>query len=63
LVIITASLTVIAAAVCTVLICIWNKSPKYQRQKWLEVSQKLTSDVGGAQEVSDSYMWRQQSRA
>jgi hypothetical protein len=64
LVIATASLTVITAAVCTVLICIWNKSPKYQRQKWLDVtSKKLTSDVGGVQGVSDAYMWRQQSRA
>jgi hypothetical protein len=33
LVIITASLTVITAAVCTVLIYIWNQSPKYQKQK------------------------------
>jgi hypothetical protein len=64
LIIFTASLTVIAAAVCTVLICIWNKSPKYQKKRWLEVtSDQLTLDVGGVQEVSDASMWRHQSRA
>jgi hypothetical protein len=64
LIICTATLTVIAAAVCTVLICIWNKSPKYQKQRWLEVTpDQLTSDVGAVQEVSDASMWRQQSRA
>jgi hypothetical protein len=55
LVIITASLTVITAAVCTVLICIWNKSPKYQKQEWLNVTPKKSS--------SDAYMWRELSRA
>lgn len=56
----TAVLTVVAAAVCTVVICILNRSPRFQ--KWLDVPpEDFASGMGGMQDVLEVTHWRQPS--
>jgi hypothetical protein len=56
LLIATAVLTVVAAAVCTVVICILNRSPKFK--KWLDVSpEDLATGIPGVSGV----LYRRQS--